>query len=90
MVCQEALLQTEIQDSLVTFGGHSGRKWDYCIVHSAYHPETNGQTEVVNRSPGNLLRNLSGENLGQWDMVLAQVEFAYSDSVNRSIGKSPL
>jgi hypothetical protein len=32
---------------------------------------------------------LSGEKPGQWDLILAQVEFAYNDFVNRSVGKSP-
>jgi hypothetical protein len=35
------------------------------------------------------LRSLSGENPSQWDLVLAQVEFTYNDSVNRSTGKIP-
>jgi hypothetical protein len=59
------------------------------LYSSSYHPQIDGQTEVVNRSLGNLLRSLSGENPRQWDSVLAQVEFAYNDSVNRSTGKSP-
>ena len=43
---------------------------------------------MVNRSLGNLLRILSGNKPGQRDLVLAQDEFAYSDSVNRYVGKS--
>jgi hypothetical protein len=44
---------------------------------------------VVNRSLGDLLRSLVTEHHSQWDQILAQVEFAYNDSVNRSTGKSP-
>ncbi|GJY25953.1 RNA-directed DNA polymerase [Tanacetum coccineum] len=46
-------------------------------------------TEVVNRSLGNLLRSLIGDNAKQWDLILSQPEFAYNWSVNRTIGKSP-
>ena len=56
---------------------------------SAYHPQTNGQTEVVNRSLRNMLRSLSGNKPGQWDLVLTQAKFAYNDPVNRYVGKSP-
>ena len=44
---------------------------------------------MVNRSLGDLLRSLVIEHHSQWDQILAQVEFAYNDSVNRSTGKSP-
>jgi hypothetical protein len=56
---------------------------------SAYHPQTYGQTEVVNQSLGDLLRSLFTEHHSQWDQILAQAEFAYNDLVNISIGKSP-
>jgi len=51
---------------------------------TAFHP----QTEVVNRSLGNLLRYLVGENLRAWDLILPTAEFAYNSSVNRTIGMS--
>ena len=57
---------------------------------STFHPQPDGQTEVVNRSLGNLLRCLVGNKPSNWEMVLAQAEFAYSNSMNRSIGKTLL
>nr|GEZ14022.1 RNA-directed DNA polymerase [Tanacetum cinerariifolium] len=51
--------------------------------------DTDGQNEVVNRSLGNLLRSLVGENLRQWDLVLPQAEFAYNRSKSRTTGKTP-
>ena len=54
---------------------------------STFHPQTDGQIEVVNRSLGNLLRCLVGNKPRNWEMVLAQVEFAYNNSVNRSTGR---
>eukprot|EP00253_Pinus_taeda_P013169 PITA_13169 len=40
-------------------------------------------------SLGNLLWSLTGENSRLWDRALAQAEFAYNDSPNRSAGHSP-
>ncbi|KAK8916151.1 hypothetical protein KSP39_PZI023352 [Platanthera zijinensis] len=56
---------------------------------TAYHPQTDGQTEVVNRSLGNLLRCLVGERVSSWDLDLPVAEFAYNSSVNRTTGLSP-
>ena len=55
---------------------------------SVFHPQNDGQTEVVNRSLGNMLRCLVGVKQGVWDLILSTSEFAYNNSVNRSIGKS--
>ena len=54
---------------------------------SAFHPQTDGQTEVVNRSLGNMLRCLVGVKQGVWDLILSIAEFAYNNSVKCSTGK---
>ena len=55
----------------------------------AYHPQTNGQIEVVNWSLGNLLRSLVGDNLTTWDLVIPCAKFAYNATANRTSGMSP-
>ena len=56
---------------------------------NAYNPQTNGQTEVVNRSLGKLLRCLVRDHITTWDLVLPMAEFSYDNSVNRSTRMSP-
>lgn len=58
-------------------------------MSSAYHPQSDGQTEVTNRSLGNLLRCLVGDNIKTWDSKLCQAEFAHNHALNRSLGFSP-
>ncbi|GJS92900.1 putative reverse transcriptase domain-containing protein [Tanacetum coccineum] len=57
---------------------------------SAYHPQTDGQTEVVIRSLDNLLRCLVGDHVKAWDQKLCQAEFAHNHAINRSTRFSPL
>jgi hypothetical protein len=48
-----------------------------------------GQTKVLSRSLGDLLRSLVTEHHSQWDHILPRAEFAYNDSLNRSTGRIP-
>ncbi|XP_022899369.1 uncharacterized protein LOC111412675 [Olea europaea var. sylvestris] len=52
------------------------------------NPATDGQTEVVNRSLGDLLRCLVGDHIKSWDQKLCQAEFTHNHAVNRSTGFS--
>ncbi|GKA27986.1 gag-pol polyprotein [Tanacetum coccineum] len=53
------------------------------------HPQTDGQTEVTNRTLGSLLRDLITTNLNQWEDLLPQAEFAYNRVPNKTTGLSP-
>ena len=55
----------------------------------AFHPQTDCQTKVVNRSLGDMLRCLVGVQKSVWDLILSIAEFAYNNSVNRLTSKSP-
>lgn len=59
------------------------------LFSAAYHPQTDGQTEVVNRSLGNLLRCLVGDRKSTWDLLLPHAQLSYNNSKNRSTGMSP-
>jgi len=51
--------------------------WKKLKFSTTYHPQIDGQIEVVNQSLGNLLRVLVKKNMKAWDLLLAHMEFAY-------------
>ncbi|GKV11626.1 hypothetical protein SLEP1_g22867 [Rubroshorea leprosula] len=53
------------------------------------HPQTDGQTEVVNRTLSTLLRSIIQKNLKNWEECLPHVEFAYNRSVHSATNCSP-
>ena len=52
------------------------------------HPQTDGQTEMVNRTLSTLLRALIQRNLKNWKECLPYVEFAYNRSVRGATNHS--
>jgi hypothetical protein len=94
LVRLHGLSRSIISDRDTKFVGHFWRTlWKRIGMNlsfsSAYHPQTDGKTEVVNKSLGNLLRSLVTGQGQQWDQIMAQAEFAFNNSVNKSTGKSP-
>ena len=57
-----------------TLWGKLGTK---LLFSTTCHPQTNGQTEVVNRTLGTLLRTVLKKNLKNWEVSLPHIEFAY-------------
>ena len=58
-------------------------------MSSAYHPQTDGQTEVVNRIIIQALRGFVGAAQDNWDLILPSIEFAYNTSYHSAIKTSP-
>jgi len=56
---------------------------------TTYHPQADGQTELVNRSLGDLLQYLVGKRMTTWDEVLPIAKSEYNSLVNKSTGLSP-
>ncbi|KAF8698890.1 reverse transcriptase, partial [Rhizoctonia solani] len=56
---------------------------------SAYHPQSNGQTEHVNPTIEHFLQAYLGINQKDWVKWLPMAEFAYNNAVHSSTGKSP-
>jgi hypothetical protein len=59
-------------------------------VSTAYHPETDGQTERTNRTLEQILRAYVRYKQDDWDQYLYGAEFAYNNSEQASTGISPL
>ena len=55
---------------------------------SAYHPQMDGQIEVINKRLGDLLRCLVKDNVQSWDLILLIAKFTYNNSISRSTSHS--
>ena len=60
-----------------------------CKMSGTFHQETDGQTEIVNKSIENYLRHFVAENQDDWDKLLLFAEFAYNNSLHESTGSTP-
>jgi len=56
---------------------------------TAYHPQTNGQTERVNQIVEDMIRCYILDHGGAWDRRLRLMEFAYNNSYQESLQMAP-
>ena len=59
------------------------------LFSTTYHPQTDGQTEVVNRTLITLLREIIEKNIRTWEDCLPFVDFAYKRVVHSTTHCSP-
>jgi hypothetical protein len=57
---------------------------------TAYHPETDGQTERMNQTLEDMLRMCVMDQQKRWEEFLPLVEFAYNNSYQSTIKMAPL
>ncbi|CDI83776.1 Similar to Transposon MAGGYgagandpolgenehomologues, related [Eimeria praecox] len=58
-------------------------------MSSAYHPQTDGQTEHVNRTLEQMLRTYRQTDESEWERLLPALELAYNTTSHSSTDRSP-
>jgi hypothetical protein len=59
------------------------------LFSTTCHPQTDGQTEVVNHTFSTMLRDVLKSNVKSWKECLLHIEFAYNRSVHSTTKVSP-
>ena len=59
------------------------------LFSTTCHPQTDGQTEVVNRTLSTMLRAVLKKNIKMWEDCLPHVEFAYNRSLHSTTKMCP-
>ncbi|KAI3691369.1 hypothetical protein L2E82_49718 [Cichorium intybus] len=73
-------------DRIVTLHGALGTQLN---LSTAYHPQTDGQTERTIQTLEDMLRACAIEFKGNWDTHLPLIEFSYNNSYHTSIQCAP-
>ena len=58
-------------------------------MSTAFHPQTDGQTERANQTLEIMLRAFVDQQQTNWDLLLTAAEFAYNNATNATTGFSP-
>jgi len=58
-------------------------------MSTAFHPQTDGQTEIINRILENYLRAYANAEKNNWASLLPSAQWAYNNSQSASTGMTP-
>lgn len=78
MACLPQLLATKISFSSVTFESHSSSSTTFCCRSSTYHPQSDGQTEVLNHTLEHFLLSFVRDKPTSWVEWLPWAEWLYN------------
>ncbi|GJP64564.1 hypothetical protein CLOP_g21539 [Closterium sp. NIES-67] len=94
IISQHGIPTTLISDQGPKFTSKSGKEMMSLLgtklsMSSAYHPQTDGQTERLNQIVEQLFRAACKDEISQWDLHMPVLEFAYNNATHTAIGQAP-
>lgn len=94
IVTQFGIPRSIVSDRGTVFTGEFWRTFIYSLkvkhkLSTAYHPQTDGETERQNQTMQHYLRCYTNETQDNWARLLPQAEFAYNNSVHSTTGTTP-
>jgi hypothetical protein len=94
IVRHHGLPSSIVSDRDPRFTGHFWRNLWKCLgtqltMSTAYHPQTDGQTERANRTLEEMMRPYVNFNQKDWDVHLVAAELAFNNSKHASTGFTP-
>ena len=92
--CLHGMPQSIVSDRDVKFTSAFWRELHRLLgitlnMSTAYHPQTDGQTERMNRVLEDMLRHFVNRHHDDWDQYLAPAEFAINNAENVSVQNTP-
>jgi IS30 family transposase len=94
IVCLHGVLKKIVSDRGTQFTSHFWQLLHEALgthlnFSSAYHPQTDGQTERTNQILEDMLRACALQDQTRWDKRLPYAEFSYNNSYQASLKMSP-
>jgi hypothetical protein len=94
IVCLHGVPKKIVSDRGTQFTSHFWQQLHEALgthlnFSSAYHPQTDGQTERINQILEDMLRACALQDQSRWDKKLPYAEFSYNNSYQASLKMSP-